>query len=277
MRLTFNILSFVTLAGCCLIVLADSSVAQQIKGVKIEAKRSADLPEDPFSSGRSTSVIDIDKVKEFDRISGVCSADHGTDMPPAVVANASIELYRKTRGRDGRPNIDELVAATKTGDDGTFAFENLQAEFPTDKFDKYFILVAAKEGYATNFLSSLGWDTDQQNIKLSKRAMVKGSIKNDVGNLSRTHWFRSTIHSKNHFPMYMRPRLTKKAGFKSTTFIPLIPPRTNHVRTTPEAQALSADRRASRLRPSCVDDRADPQYFHCNHQSRSQIFGTDCQ
>ncbi len=176
MRAIVNGLLFVALAGCCLIVLADSSLGQQeqIPGTSLDAKRSADLPFDPANQPRPTA-INIDKVKEFDRVSGIC-----LDEDESVVAGASVQVYRKTTGRDEKKAIEEPVASAETGSDGKFAFENLQTQFPTNKFDSNYILVVRKKGYATKFLSSLSWETGEQLVKLSNRAMVKGVIRNDL-------------------------------------------------------------------------------------------------
>ncbi len=174
MKRTFSTLSLVTLVVCFLV---DPSGAQQKQppGAKIEAKR---LPDLPAGQDRPTipAPIDINSVKEFNRVLGTCL---GHDDKP--VDGASVQLFGKTSGRKGKKDAYELVASAETGRDGKFAFENLQTRFKTNKFEKYFILAIRKKGFATKFLTSLVWGTNQPEIKLSRRAMIKGVIKNELG------------------------------------------------------------------------------------------------
>ena len=157
---------------CCLAVFANSSTAQwkHPPGAKIEAKHKPDLPRGQSHRARP-QALDINKIKEFDRVTGVCLQPDGN---PA--AEATVHLYRKTPEAHGKEG-HELVGSTKTEKDGKFDFKNLQARFKTNKFNRYFILVVQKKGFATKFANSLVWEKDQQEIKLSRRAMIKGVIK----------------------------------------------------------------------------------------------------
>ncbi len=177
MKSNARVLAFVAIFICWMVPFGESSIAQQKQapGVTIVAKRSADLPADEGNQMRPIS-IDIDHIKEFNRIYGTCIGNEG-----ARVAGASVQLYRKTNKRSARKDIIELVDSTVTGSNGKFDFDNLQSQFETDRFDKYFVMVVRIPGYATKFLSSISWKSGEQEIQLSNRATVKGFIKNDQG------------------------------------------------------------------------------------------------
>lgn len=172
-----RVFSFAAIFVCWMVLVGGSSIAQQKQapGVTIESRRSADLPASEGNQNRPTT-IDVDQIIEFDRIYGTCIGDEG-----ALVEGASVQLYRTSNKHGGRKDVIELVDSTVTGSNGKFDFENLQSRFNTEKFDKYFVMVVRMPGYATKFLSSIFWKPGEQEIQLSNRAMVKGFIKNDLG------------------------------------------------------------------------------------------------
>jgi hypothetical protein len=147
---------------------------EQVRGVKVEPKQFPDLKESTDSF--APIPFDIEAVQEHDSVAGVCEGPDGS-----VVAAVDVKLFRYTYAVAKHERLEELIGSAKSDGEGKFSFAGLQERFPTDRTKSCYLLVFQKEGFATQFVSSVSWKGPEQRISLAKRAMVRGVIKNDLG------------------------------------------------------------------------------------------------